>query len=143
MHARSIPKVPVATAIVGAALVMYVAPGASAPDRRVRANEYPLAVIAASTVPRRPKAGKAFTAEIKIVNQETNELLEWGEVACPARIGHRGLRPSLIMFVIGRGIARCIWTIPAKTGGKRMEAKVAVQSEQGTVRSRFLRVVRP
>jgi hypothetical protein len=143
MHGRSIPKLVVAGAIVAAGLISYVTPGASAPDRRARATEYPLQVIVVQSEPKRPKAGKPFTAMIGIVNQETEDVLQSGDVACPARIGGHGVRMTDKGFVDGAGIALCTWMIPAKAGGKQMVAKVEVYSDEGTVRSRLLRVVRP
>jgi hypothetical protein len=131
MHGRSIPRLVAVGAIVATALVVYVAPGVSAPDRRERASAYPLAVIVTKTIPKRPKAGKPFAAMIGVFNQETNDVVHSAEVACPARIGHRGLR------------AGCTWAIAPKAGGKSIVAKVEVYSDEGTVRSRFLRVVRP
>jgi hypothetical protein len=94
------------------------------------------------TDPKRPKAGLEFTALIGILNQDTQEPVQSGEVACPARIGHRGLRMKHKAFISGNGIAACSWAIPAKAGGKSMVAMVEVYSDEGTVRSRFLRVIR-
>ena len=143
MHGRFIPKSVVSAAIVAAGLISYTTPGASAPDRRARATEYPLQVIVVKSDPKRPKAGKPFTAMIGIVNQETGYVMQSGDVACPARIGGHGVRMTDKAFIDGAGIAVCTWAIPAKAGGKRMVAKVEVSSEEGTVRSRLLRVVRP
>jgi hypothetical protein len=143
MHGRSIPRLVAVGAIVATALVVYVAPGVSAPDRRERASAYPLAVIVTKTIPKRPKAGKPFAAMIGVFNQETNDVVHSAEVACPARIGHRGLRVTDKVFIDDTGIAGCTWAIPPKAGGKSMVAKVEVYSDEGTVRSRFLRVVRP
>lgn len=120
-----------------------VASGASAANGPARASEYPLAVVVTSTDPKRPKAGKFFIAAIGIVNQETGEPVQSGQVACPARIGHRGVRMIKKTFVDGDGIAACVWKIPAGSGRKHMVAKVEVYSDEGTVRSRFLRVIRP
>jgi hypothetical protein len=142
MHGSSIPKLAAACVVVATALVVYVAPGAGAPDRRERAHEYPLAVVATTTIPKRPQAGKAFTALIGVFNQDTQDAVQSGQVACPAHIGHRGVRMTDKAFVSGKGIAGCTWKIPQGAGGKRMIAKVEVYSDEGTVRSRFLRVVR-
>lgn len=142
MRARSISRVVASTAIAGIALVMYVAPGAGAPDRRARANEYPLMVVVTKTMPKQPKAGKRFTALIGVVNQETQDIVHSGNVACPARIGHRGLRMTDKAFLTDTGIAGCTWAIPPKAGGKSMVAKVELYSDEGTVRSKFLRVVK-
>src|SRR5919109_1247630 len=118
------------------------ASGASFPNGPARGSEYPVQVIATSTQPKQPKAGKPFTALIGIVNEETGLPVESGEVACPARVGNRGVRMVDKAFVDGTGIAGCTWKIPALAGGKRMVAKVEVYSDEGTVRSRFFRVVR-
>lgn len=142
MQARSISKLVVAAALAGAALVVFVVPGIGASDRPQRANEYPLAVVVTKTIPKRPKAGKPFTAMIGVFNQETNDIVHSAQVACPARIGHRGLRMTDKAFIADTGIAGCTWAIPSKAGGKSMVATVEVYSDEGTVRSRFLRVVR-
>jgi len=142
MQARSIPKLVVAAALAGAALVVFVAPGAGAPGRRHRPNEYPLAVVVTKTFPKRPRAGKPFTAMVGVFNQDTNDVVHSAHVACPARIGHRGLRMTDKAFVRNTGIAGCTWAIPTKAGGKGLVATVEVYSDEGTVRSRFLRVVR-
>lgn len=126
-----------------AAGLASVASGASAPNAPARASEYPLEVIATQTVPHRPKAGKPFTALVGIINAETSLPVESGDVACPARIGHRGIRVIEKAFADGTGIAGCTWRIPAGAGGKRMVAKIEVYSDEGTVRARFFRVIRP
>src|SRR5215475_10531210 len=141
MQARSIPKLMVAAALAGAALVVFVAPGAGAPDRRERAHEYPLSVVVTKTVPHRPKAGQPFTALIGVFNQDTQDVVHSAHVNCPARLGHRGLRMTKKAFLPGTGIAGCTWAIPSRAGGKSMVATVEVYSDEGTVRSRFLRVV--
>jgi hypothetical protein len=79
---------------------------------------------------------------IGVFNQETNDIVHSAQVACPARIGHRGLRMTDKVFVPDTGIGGCTWAIPSKAGGKSMVATVEVYSDEGTVRSRFLRVVR-
>ncbi len=135
-------RLAVSVAIVTAGLAASATPGAGAPGRQDRADEYPLAVVAVQTDPKRPKAGKPFTAMIGIVNQDTQEVVQSGDVACPAQIGHHGIRRVDKGFVTGTGIAMCTWAIPAKAGGKHLVAKVEVYSDEGTVRSRFLRVVR-
>jgi hypothetical protein len=142
MQARSISKLMVAATLAGAALVVFVAPGTGASDRPQRANEYPLAVVVTKTIPKRPKAGKPFTAMIGVLNQDTQDVVHSAHVACPARIGHRGLRMTDKAFIPDTGIAACTWAIPSKAGGKSMVANVEVYSDEGAVRSRFLRVVR-
>jgi hypothetical protein len=142
MHGRFTPRVVVAAAIVAAGLISNVTPGASAPDRRARATEYPLQVIVVETEPKRPKAGKPFTALIGIVNEETFAPLQSGDVACPARIGSRGVRVIDKSFIDGAGIAGCTWMIPAKAGSKRLVARVEVYSDEGSVTSRVSKVIR-
>lgn len=142
MHGRFIPRLVVAGAIVAAGLISYVTPGASAPDRQARATEYPLQVIIVETEPKRPKAGKPFTALIGIVNEETFAPLQSGDVTCPARIGGRGVRVIDKSFIDGAGIASCTWMIRAKAGGKRLVARVEVYSDEGSVTSRISRVIR-
>jgi len=142
MYCKSILKLVVAGAIVAAGLVSYATPGASAPGRRARATDYPLQVVAVQTDPKRPKAGKPFTAMIGIVNQETQDLVQSGTVSCPARIGRRGVRVARKLFVDGTGIAACTWVIPAKAG-KRLIARVEVTSDEGFVKASFSKVIRP
>ncbi|HMJ00696.1 MAG TPA: hypothetical protein VK488_12735 [Gaiellaceae bacterium] len=132
----------VTVGIVAAGLAAYATPGVGAPDRHARGAEYPLSVIAVQTEPQRPKAGKPFTAMIGIVNEETGGVVQSGDVTCPARIGQHAARVIDKGFIDGGGIAMCTWMVPRKAGGKRMVAKVEVYSDEGTVRSRFLRVVR-
>ena len=132
-----------ASAAILAAGLASVASGAGSGNRPARASEYPLLVVAVKTDPKRPKAGKPFTALIGILNQDTGEPVQSGQVSCPARIGHRGVRMMDKAFVDGTGIAGCTWMIPARSGRKHMVAKVEVYSDEGTVRSQFLRVVRP
>ena len=133
-----------ALAALVAAGLASVASGASSANRQpARASEYPLSVVVTKTSPRRPKAGEPFIAMIGIVNQETGDVVQSGDVACPARIGHRGVRMLHKEFADGQGIAFCMWAIPARSGRKHMVAKVEVYSDEGTVRSQFLRVVRP
>jgi hypothetical protein len=100
-------------------------------------------VVVTKTDPKRPKAGKPFTALIGILNQDTGEPVQTGEVACPARVGHRGIRMMDKAFIDGAGVAGCTWMIPARSGRKHMVAKVEVYSDEGTVRSQFLRVIHP
>ncbi|HKB19973.1 MAG TPA: hypothetical protein VKC65_03090 [Gaiellaceae bacterium] len=142
MSGRSIPKLIATLAVAMVAVVSFVAPGASAPNGGQRASEWPLAVVVTKTDPHRPKAGAPFTALIGVFNQDTNDVVHAAQVACPARIGHRGLRMTRKAFIPDTGIAGCTWAIPAKAGGKSMVARVEVYSDEGTVRSRFLRVVR-
>src|SRR6266545_4551607 len=99
-------------------------------------------VAAGQTDPKRPKAGKPFTAMIGIVNQETQDLVQSGTVRCPARIGRRGVRVARKLFVDGTGIAACTWVIPAKAG-KRLIARVEVTSDEGFVKASFSKVIRP
>ena len=132
-----------ASVAILAAGLASVASGAGSADRPARASEYPLTVVVTKTDPKRPKAGKPFTALIGILNEETGEPVQTGDVACPARIGHRGIRVIDKGFAEGVGIAGCTWMIPARSGRKHMVAKVEVYSDEGTVRSQFLRVIRP
>ena len=81
-----------ASVAILAAGLASVAAGAGSANRPARVSEYPLAVIAVQTDPKRPKAGKPFTALIGIINQDTGEPVQSGDVSCPARVGHRGLR---------------------------------------------------
>jgi hypothetical protein len=142
MHGMFIPRLVVAGAVVAAGLISYVTPGASAPDRRARATEYPLQIIVVETEPKRPKAGKPFTAIIGILNEETAAPVQSGEVTCPARIGARGVRVVEKSFIDGVGIAGCTWRMPAKAGGKRLLARVEVYSDEGSVTSRISKVIR-
>ena len=135
-------RLAVTIGIVAVGLTAYATPGVGAPNRHARGAEYPLSVIVVQTDPQRPKAGKPFTAMIGIVNEETGGVVQSGDVTCPARIGQRAARVTDKGFIDGAGIAMCTWMVPRKAGGKRMVAKVEVYSDEGTVRSRFVRVVR-
>ena len=142
MNGKKVVLLLASVAILAAGLAS-VASGAGSANRPARVSEYPLLVVVTKSDPKRPKAGKPFTALIGILNQETGEPVQTGEVACPARIGRRGLRMLDKDFIDGAGVAGCTWMIPARSGRKRMVAKVEVYSDEGTVRSQFLRVIHP
>ena len=142
MNGKKVVLVLASVAILAAGLAA-VASGARSAHGPARVSEYPLTVVVTKTDPKRPKAGKPFTALIGILNEETGEPVQTGDVACPARIGHRGIRVTDKGFAEGAGVAGCTWKIPAGSGRKHMVAKVEVYSDEGTVRSQFLRVIRP
>ena len=142
MNGKKVAMLLASVAILAAGLAS-VASGAGSANRPARVSEYPLMVVVTKTDPKRPQAGKPFTALIGILNQDTGEPVQTGDVACPARVGHRGLRMMNKDFMEGSGIAGCTWMIPARSGRKHMVAKVEVYSDEGTVRSQFLRVIRP
>lgn len=123
-----------------AGLSFFVLFGTAASGANLGNAEYPLQVIAVKTNPNRPKAGQLFIAMAAIVNQETAEPVA-GELSCPARIGRKGVRVAFKR--LDTGVAGCAWTIPGKTGGKRLVASILVESDEGyEAKVPFSRVIR-
>jgi hypothetical protein len=111
--------------------------------RPTSAREYPLTVVAFATEPNRPKAGRLFTGIMGILDEETGEPLDSGDVYCRGRIGSRRVPLVRAQFVEGSGVAGCIWKIPPQTGGKRFFGRIRVESYEGQVTKKFSRMVRP
>jgi hypothetical protein len=72
--------------------------------RPTSAREYPLTVVAFATEPNRPKAGRLFTAIMGILDEETGEPLDTGDVYCRGRIGSRRVPLVRAQFVEGSGV---------------------------------------
>lgn len=114
--------------IAVAGLSFFALIGTAASGANLGKTQYPLQVIAVKTNPNRPKAGQLFIAMAAIVNQETGEPAS-GELYCPARIGRKGVRVAFKK--LDTGVAGCAWTVPGKTGGKRLVASILVETDEG------------
>jgi thermitase len=80
-------------------------------------------------------AGERFAVGGRVRRTDTNELLKEGAISCSARAG--GQRARLESAVFQKGIARCVWLLPASSGGKLLIGTLSVGYEDGRAERSF------
>jgi hypothetical protein len=85
--------------------------------------------------PRRPQAGRTFTASMVATRSDTGATLAGGQVSCTATVGGKRLAARVRAFAGSR--ARCGWRIPASARGKRIRGTVTVVFEGRRVSRSF------
>jgi hypothetical protein len=93
----------------------------------VRVGQLRLGVKSFSLSPRRPQAGRAFTASMVATRSDTGATLAGGQVSCTATVGGKRLAPRVHAFAGTR--ARCAWQIPASARGQKLRGTITVVFE--------------
>jgi hypothetical protein len=91
-----------------------------------------------STVPRSPRAGRLYTARLRVVT-ETGSPIRSGAVRCTARAGKTIMRSLTRRWK--NGYATCAWKLPRPARGKRLQISVAVTKDGRTLTRRLARRV--
>jgi hypothetical protein len=86
-----------------------------------------LVVQKLTTAPKKPVAGKLFSAKLAVTRSDTGAVLKGGQVTCVGRAGGVALRAKTHRFVGGQAV--CTWQIPAGAKGKTFRGSVAVVFE--------------
>jgi hypothetical protein len=102
---------------------------------RVRVGALRLAVKSFLLAPRRPQAGRTFTASMVATRSDTGATLAGGQVSCAATVAGRRLAARVHSFAGNR--ARCAWQIPASARGQRIRGTVTVAFEGRRVSRSF------
>jgi hypothetical protein len=85
--------------------------------------------------PRRPVAGRTFTANLVATRSDTGATLAGGQVTCTATVGGRRLAARVHRFAGTQ--ARCSWAIPASARGQSIRGTVTVVFEGRRVSRSF------
>jgi hypothetical protein len=91
-----------------------------------------------STVPRSPRAGRLYTARLRVVT-ETGSPVRSGTVRCTARVGKTILRSLTRRWK--NGYATCAWKLPRSARGKRLQISIGVAKNGRTLTRRLARRV--
>ncbi len=91
-----------------------------------------------STVPRSPRAGRLYTARLRVVT-ETGSPVRSGAVRCTARVGKTILRSLTRRWK--NGYATCAWKLPRSARGKRLQISIGVTKNGRTLTRRLSRRV--
>lgn len=102
---------------------------------RVRIGALRLGVRSFALTPRRPQAGKTFTASMVATRSDTGAALAGGQVSCTATVAGRRLAARVHAFSGNR--ARCGWLIPASARGQRIRGTITVVFEGRRVSRSF------
>ena len=92
-------------------------------------NTVPLKLVAKSytRTPRRPLAGRTFTAALTVARNDTGAILKGGQVICTATVGGARITARVRKFVGSQ--ARCAWLIPGSAKGKPIRGSITVVFE--------------
>jgi hypothetical protein len=92
-------------------------------------NTAALKLIAKSyrLTPRRPLAGRTFTAALTVARNDTGAVLKGGTVVCTATVGGARITARVRRFVGTQ--ARCAWQIPGSARGKPIRGSITVVFE--------------
>jgi hypothetical protein len=83
-----------------------------------------LSVLAFTTSPKPPKAGKNFSAGFAANESDTNGPVKAGTVACSATVSFKHITP--VGKALKNGIAVCVWHLPATAKGKTIRGTVTL-----------------
>jgi hypothetical protein len=118
-----------------------------APDRGIWSYDIAGATVAlkvADAVASKPRAGKSWTAKIRVVRSDTGEDLgSEGTVACAARVRRRVLRATfagtttLTQSGSSTSFAVCKWLLPETAHGKLVTGTVTASYSGGTATHTF------
>jgi hypothetical protein len=100
-------------------------------------NTAPLKLVAKSytLTPRRPVAGRTFTAALTVARNDTGAVLKGGQVICTAKVGGARITARVRKFVGNQ--ARCAWQIPGSARGKPIRGSITVAFEGKRVSRSF------
>jgi hypothetical protein len=92
-------------------------------------NSAPLKLVAKgyTLTPRRPVAGRTFTAALTVARNDTGAVLKGGTVLCTATVGGARITARVRKFVGTQ--ARCAWQIPGSARGKPIRGSITVVFE--------------
>ena len=90
-------------------------------------------------LPPQLRAGHLFRA--RAVISSDGELLDKGQVACPARLAGVKLRARSARF--RAGYAECRWSVPRSAAGELLRGTLGVTYKRGSVRRAFRQRVLP
>jgi hypothetical protein len=101
----------------------------------VRVGQLRLGVKSFSLSPRRPQAGRTFTASMVATRSDTGATLAGGQVSCTATAGGKRLAARVHAFSGNR--ARCAWQVPAAARGQKLRGTITVVFEGRRVSRSF------
>jgi hypothetical protein len=101
----------------------------------VRIGALRLNVKSFSLNPRRPQAGRTFTASMVATRSDTGATLAGGQVSCTATVGGKRLAARVHRFSGTQ--ARCAWQVPASARGQKIRGTVTVVFEGRRVSRSF------
>jgi hypothetical protein len=99
-----------------------------------------LAAGPVTRTPVRPRTGARFTVRIRVTRPDTGALVGRGTVACSARAGTT--RTRVLTRTLKRGVATCVFRIPARSRRKLVRGTISVTASGTTVRRAFAYRVR-
>jgi hypothetical protein len=102
---------------------------------RVRVGQLRLGVRSFSLSPRRPQAGRTFTASMVATRSDTGATLAGGQVSCTATVAGKRLAARVHAFSGSR--ARCAWQVPASARGQKIRGTITVVFEGRRVSRSF------
>ncbi len=94
-----------------------------------------LSLVAFTTSPKPPKAGKPFSVGLAANESDTGSAVQAGTVTCVAKIA--GKRAVLRSNRIVNGIAVCVWTLPKTSKGKRIQGSITLVTQGATISRNF------
>jgi hypothetical protein len=94
-----------------------------------KVNTAPLKLVAKGLklTPRRPAAGRTFTAALTVARNDTGAVLKGGTVICTATVGGARITARVRKFVGTQ--ARCAWLIPGSARGRPFRGSITVVFE--------------
>jgi hypothetical protein len=94
-----------------------------------KVNTAPLKLVAKGfkLTPRRPLAGRTFTAALTVARNDTGATLKGGTVVCTASVAGARITARVRKFVGTQ--ARCAWLIPGSARGKPIRGSITVVFE--------------
>jgi hypothetical protein len=101
----------------------------------VRVGQLRLGVKSFSLSPRKPQAGRTFTANMVATRSDTGATLAGGQVSCTATAGGKRLAARVHAFSGSR--ARCAWQVPASARGQKLRGTITVVFEGRRVSRSF------
>lgn len=122
-----------------------MATGSAGAPRPVQTSPDPYAEIGLAVTgfrmsPARPRAGRLFSVQMRLIRTDTGQLVRSGRVSCRATINRRAIRLASRGF--RRGWARCAWRLPRSARGKTLRGSIRVRTLGVAVTRTFARRVR-
>jgi hypothetical protein len=127
------------TAIVGPRDLSIAVPPPVSQDPHTRPQTR-LIVLGFSRTPRTPQAGRRFAIVLRVGTRATSARGAARHVTCPAKLGRWALRANAKS--VRGGVARCAWTIPRTSAGKRLRSTIVVSEGSRSVRRTVTATVR-
>ena len=128
-------------AILGAGLLAAAAPPphAAAPPTAAAGPEVSLVMTKVLVIPDTPRAGRPFTASVRVVRRDTGATVGVGVVQCSARLGRSKLTLLARGFRTRRAL--CRWKLPSSAGGRAIVGSIRVVALGAAARRFFGRPV--